>query len=158
MIKFEDLNVGINGSGNLPVGYLRDALSQVEKAWQKTVDPSLAKKAINSWLGLYAADHQYSYIEKCFRDEDALPSYNGEQRLHHYECGLLSVGYKVEQLTGRSHRPFHQWVIDQEHLLIAQCRHLLNLPPRHFKELRVDSILLQAGGKEHKKLSIRFPN
>ena len=43
-------------------------------------------------------------------------------------------------------------VIDQEHLLMAQMLRMLQqegVPPRAFRELRVDSILLQAGVKKH---------
>ena len=54
--------------------------------------------------------------------------------------------------TGRSHRPFWQWVIDQEHLHIAQLRDYLQLPPRAFKEIRVDSIVLQAGVTKHNEI------
>ena len=57
----------------------------------------------------------------------------------------------MSQVIARTHRPFHQWVIDQEHLLMAQLLRMLqqDVPPRAIRELRVDSILLQAGVKKH---------
>ena len=62
-------------------------------------------------------------------------------------------------MTGRSHRPFWQWVLDQEHLHIAMLRRTLHeLPPLAFRELRVDSILLQAGLKEHKDIREKITN
>ena len=147
-IKWSDLGLGINGSGDLPAGYLKEALQICEEAWQLTSDAELSKKSVNSWLGLYATDKHYSYVEKVFLQTDMLPTFKGTTRMHHYENGLVSVGYQVEQTTGRSHRPFWQWVIDQEHLHLAMLRRaLLELPPRAFKEIRVDSILLQAGAR-----------
>ena len=65
-IKWSDLGLGINGSGNLPAGYLKEALQICEDAWQLTSDTDLSKKYVNSWLGLYATDKHYSYVEKSF--------------------------------------------------------------------------------------------
>ena len=95
-----------------------------------------------------------------FRYEVLLPSYGGMTRQHHYECGLVSVGYKVEQVIARSHRPFHQWCIDQEHLVMAKILFMLqhelgflrSVPSRAFRELRVDSILLQTGTRKNREI------
>ena len=65
-ITWADLGQGINGSGNLPPGYLKEALQTCEHAWQQTSDASLSKKSVNSWLGLFATDSHHSYVEKCF--------------------------------------------------------------------------------------------
>ena len=124
------------------------------------------KKSTNNWLGLFATDAHFSYVEKVFRSEDTFPAYAGVSRQHAYECGLTSVGYAVQQYTCRTHRPFHQWVIDQEHLLMAQLLHMLQhelgflkgLPQRAFKELRVDSILLQGGVRKHKEVCQKITN
>ena len=151
-IKWSDLGCWINGSGNLSPGYLKDALDDAETAWQRTSDPSLSKKSVNSWLGLFATDDHVSHVEKVYRSEDLLPTYAGITRQHVYECGLTSVGFRVEQVIARTHRFFHQWVVDQEHLLMARLLHTLQqdgVPPRAVRELRVDSILLQAGAKKH---------
>ena len=42
-IKWTDLGLGINGSGNLPAGYLKEALQMCEEAWQQTSDKELSK-------------------------------------------------------------------------------------------------------------------
>ena len=158
-ITYSNLGLAINGSRNLPAGYLKDPLDALERAWESTSDPSLNKKNSNYWLGLFANDEHYSYVEKMFRSEDLLPSYGGMTRQHHYSCGLVSVGYRVEQVIARSHRPYHQWCIDQEHLAMARILFMfqteLGLPPRAFRELRVDSILLQAGTKNHREIRAR---
>ena len=65
-IKWGDLRLGINGSGNLPAGYLTEALQTCEDAWEQTSDTSLSKKSVNSWLGLFATDRHYTYVEKFF--------------------------------------------------------------------------------------------
>ena len=160
-IQWSQLGCGINGSGNLPPGYLKDALDDAEKAWQRTSDPSLGKKSVNSWLGLFATHDNFSYVEKVYRSEDLLPTYAGITRQHVYECGLTSVGFQVSQVIARTHRFFHQWVIDQEHLLMARLLHTLQqdgVPPRAVRELRVDSILLQAGAKNHKEVVNKIPH
>ena len=59
-IEWSNLGCGINGSGNLKPGYLREALDSAEKAWEKTSDHALSKKSINTWLGLSATDAHYS--------------------------------------------------------------------------------------------------
>ena len=91
-----------------------------------------------------------------FLESAQLPPFYGERRIHCHEgTNIVSVGHKVEQVTARSHRPFSQWVLDQEHLHLAQLRFFLaqaGVPPRCIRECRVDSMLLQAGTKKHRDI------
>ena len=59
-ITYSNLGLAINGSGNLPAGYLKDPLDALERAWQNTGDPSLSKKSVNCWLGLFANDEHFT--------------------------------------------------------------------------------------------------
>ena len=100
-------------------------------------------------------------LRRCIDPKTFLPSYGGMTRQHHYECGLDSIGYRVEQVFARSHRPSNYWCIDQEHLAMGRTllllRHERKLPPRVFRELRVDSIL-QAGTKKHREIATKVSN
>ena len=64
-------------------------------------------------------------------------------------------------MTARSHRPFSQWVLDQEILHLASLRHFLaqaGVPPRCIRECRVDSMLLQAGTRKHRDVRDKIAN
>ena len=110
---------------------------------------------MNSWLGLFASDGHATFVEKTHLATDCLPRFHGERRLHYYDCGLVSVGHRIQLETARSHRPFHQSILDQEALLVAQCRMelvKLRVPPRAVRQFRVDSLLLQCGTRKHKEV------
>ena len=159
ILKWDQCGQGIRGSGNVPAHYLREALTSLEQAWRMTSDASLAKKAVNSYLGLVASDRHATFVEKTYLAADSLPRFHGERRLHYYDCGLVSVGHRVDLVTARSHRPFHQAILDQESLLVAQCRMelaKLQIPPRAIRQVRVDSLLLQCGTRKHKEVCAKI--
>ena len=96
-------------------------------------------------------DGHATFVEKTFLAADCLPRFHGERRLHYYDCGLVSVGHRIELVTARSHRPFHQSILDQEALLVVQCRlelSRLQVPPRAIRQTRGLSLTAVRNSKE----------
>ena len=59
VISWEHVTHRITASGRYPANVFREPLRQMEQAWKEIGKPELAKKAVNSLIGLWAIDEAW---------------------------------------------------------------------------------------------------
>ena len=98
----------------------------MEDAWQTTGHPELAKRAVNSLIGLWAIDANFSYRSLSSRREDDCPP-GALKSTFHYEGGSIMDFVLKEPLEsgGISNRPLHDMAMCQEHVRLGTALYAL---------------------------------
>ena len=116
----------------------------MEEAWEDAGHPELAKRAVNSLIGLWAIDENYDY--RCFSSgheqdcpKDALKS------TFHFKDGLIHDFVLTEKLnsSGVSNRYLHDLCMCSEHVRIGSMLYALKQSRCVIYELKTDSCLFR---------------
>jgi hypothetical protein len=98
----------------------------MEHAWTDIGKPELAKRAVNSLIGLWAIDESFNY--KCYssrHEQDSSPE--ALKSTFHYDGGqILDFLVKEPLLSGRiSNRPLHDLAMCSEHIKVGTMLYAL---------------------------------
>ena len=88
VISWEHVTHRITATGRYPASTFAKPLRQMENAWREIGTPELAKRAVNSLIGLWAIDESFDY--KCYssrHEQDCPPE--ALKSTFHYEGGQI---------------------------------------------------------------------
>ena len=128
-----------------PAGTLAQPLQTMETAWRAIGHGDLAKKSVNSLIGLWCIDQCYVY--KCLSsllDDDCPPG--ALKSVFLYEGGVINDFVTKELVCngGISSRPLHDIAMAQEHVRLGTALYVLKRLRAPAYEIKTDSILYRA--------------
>ena len=144
IIAWEHVTHKLNATAHYPPDTFQKPLHLMEEAWEDTGHPELAKRAVNSLIGLWAIDENFDY--RCFSSgheqdspKDALKS------TFHYKNGLIHDFVLKEKLDsgGVSNRYLHDLCMCSEHVRVGSMLYALKQSRCILHELKTDSCLFR---------------
>ena len=142
VITWGDITHRITATAHYPPDTLARPLQTMEQAWQAVGHADLAKRSVNSLIGLWCLDETFSYRCLSSRREDDCPA-GAMKSVFHYEGGSIYDFVQKEPLVsgGLSHRPLHDLAMAQEHVRVGRALYCLKRLRCPVYELKTDSIL-----------------
>ena len=125
VITWTDVTHRIQATAHSPAEALALPLQEMEKAWKAVGHTDLAKRAVNSLIGLWAIDDIFSYRCLSSEREDDCPS-GALKSTFHYEGGSILDFVIEESLVsgGISNRPLHDLAMCQVHVRIGTALYI----------------------------------
>ena len=153
IVSWADVTHRIRATAHYPADTLAQPLQAMEEAWRAVGHGDLAKRSVNSLIGLWCLDQSFSY--KCLsstREDDAPPG--ALKSTFHYGTGIIHDFVLKEQLCngGVSNRPLHDLAMGHEHVRLGTALYTLKRLRCPVYELKTDSILYRA--PKRAKLSV----
>ena len=138
IITWRDLKLGSNATAHLSPDVFKEPLNKIEEV----INSELAKKAVNSLLGIWSIDYHYAYMVVTQHNDSSLP-YQGQVLTRDAPGGMKDILYRQETIMASSMRAVVHQVLDRELMLVAQMRDLAAsiVPYRSINQVRVDSLL-----------------
>jgi hypothetical protein len=136
VITWQDIPWKLTATGRLPADLLREPLDRIEAAFENG-----AKQAINSMIGLWCLDEQFSYRLISSNHPGDAPQ-NAMKRITHYTGGQ-TVDYitKTRLASPKSHRPLHDLAMCSEAVRVGQMIYVLQKQRATIHEIKTDSCL-----------------
>ena len=141
VIGWEDISHTLTATAHLPPGLLTNPLRQMEKAWE---GHELAKLAVNSLIGLWAIDKNYSHTLRSSTHEADAPV-GALKQTFHWEGGCTHDFITSTLLLSRSTcRPLHDLCMCTEAVRIGQVIYELQQSRAVIYEFKTDSVMYKA--------------
>ena len=114
----------------------------MEEAWKAVGHGDLAKRSVNSLIGPWCLDENFSY--RCFsstREDDCPPG--ALKNAFHYGSGTIYDFVIKEQVSngGVSSRPLHDLAMGQEHVRLGTALYALKRLRALVYEIKTDSVM-----------------
>ena len=145
IVSWADVTHRITATAHYPADTLAKPLQVMEQAWKDAGHGDLAKRSVNSLIGLWCLDESFSY--KCLsstREDDCPPG--ALKSTFHYGSSAIFDFIVKEQISngGISNRPLHDLAMGQEHVRLGTAMYALKRLRNPVLELKTDSILYRA--------------
>ena len=126
-------------SGRAPADLFKEPLEQIERA-----APEMSKFAVNSMIGLWAIDREYSYNVVSSTFEGDCPTTCNFKRIFSYEGGHITdfVTKRVVSKT-TSMRPIHDLTLSHEAMQVGKMLYVCKKQQAAIYELKTDSVLFR---------------
>ena len=153
VVCWADVTHRIRATAQYPADTFAKPLQTMEEAWKAVGHGDLAKRSVNSLIGLWCLDENYSY--KCHsstREDDCSPG--ALKNTFHFGSATIYDFIIKEQVSnvGISNRPQHDQAMGQEGVRLGTGMFILKRLRCPVYELKTDSILYRA--PKRAKLSV----
>jgi hypothetical protein len=139
VLDWQYISYTFTATGRAPADLFSEALQEVERA-----APDLSKLGVNSMIGLWAIDREYSYRVVSSSREDDCPETCTFKRIFTYADGeryVTDYVTKTEIVKTTSLRPLHDLTLCHEAMRVGQMLYCLKRQQAAVYELKTDSVL-----------------